>query len=179
MRLDRISYPSTAVLLALHCCAHALTSDLRQPIEIEAQHMILDERNSVSTYSGRVVLTQGSILIEAEKLVIYTRNNRLEWLEAFGSGAAPTTFRQQLADGEETRGQAGQMEYRAADSRLILRRQAQLRQRGNHIQSERIDYNTSSNSLIAGQASGQDPQQRVRIVIDPAVDRQKSGEQKP
>jgi lipopolysaccharide export system protein LptA len=179
MRLNRISYPSAAVLLALHCCAFALTSDPQQPIEIEAQQMILDERNSVSTYSGRVVLTQGSILIEAEKLVIYMRNNKLERMEAFGSGTAQASFRQQLANGEETRANAGRMEYRAADSRLILRQQAQLRQRGNHIQSERIDYNTSSNSLIAGQASHRDPQQRVRIVIDPAVDQRKSREQKP
>jgi lipopolysaccharide export system protein LptA len=179
MRLNRIRYPSVALLLALHCCAFALTSDPQQPIEIEAQQMILDEKNSVSTYSGQVVLTQGSILIEAEKLVVYMRNSKLDRLEAFGSGAEQASFRQQLANGEETRAHAGQMEYRAADSRLVLRQQAQLRQGGNHIQSERIDYNTSSNSLIAGQASRQDPQQRVRIVIDPAVDERKSEEQKP
>jgi lipopolysaccharide export system protein LptA len=165
---------------ALPCCAFALPADARQPIEIEAEKMIMDEQSSVSTYSGRVVLVQGSIRIEAEKLVVYMRNSKLDRMEAFGSNAEQASFRQQLANGGETRARAGRMEYRAAKSRLILQQQAQLRQGGNHIQSERIDYNTASNSLIAGQGSVRDPtqpQQRVRIIIEPGDTQQKSTEQ--
>jgi lipopolysaccharide export system protein LptA len=161
---------SGLALLSSQSGALALPSDPGQPIEIEAATLVLDQGKGISTYSGNVVLTQGSIHIEAETLVVYMRDRKLDRLEALGTGREPASFRQRLPDGEETAARAGRIEYHAAQSRLILREQAQLSQGGNRIQSERIDYNTASNSLIAGQNPGQDPAQRrerVRIVIEP------------
>lgn len=175
-------------LLALQATAFALPSDPEQPIEIEAATMVLDQDKGQSTYSGRVILTQGSIRIEAERLIVYMGDRKLDRLEAFGADREQASFRQRLAGGEETVARAGRMEYRAAESRLILRDQAQLSQGGNRIQSERIDYNTASNSLLAGQNLQQDPaqQQRVRIVIEPGAtgnnnggDRQQSEQKQP
>lgn len=163
-------YCFLAALLAAPAPAPALPADSKQPIEIEAEKMVMDHENGVSTYSGNVVLAQGSIRIEANRLTVYMRNSKLDRLEAFGSDAAQASFRQQLANGGETRARAGRIEYHAAESRLILRQQAELRQGGNHIQSERIDYNTASNSLLAGQQDPAQQQQRVRIVIEPPDD---------
>lgn len=169
-----------ALLAPLLTPAFALPSDPGQPIEIEAATMVLDQDSGRSTYSGQVILTQGSIRIEAEKLVVYMRDRRLDRLEAFGAGAGQASFRQQLANGGETVARAGRMEYHAPEARLILREQAQLSQGGNRIQSSRIDYNTASNSLIAGQdpQQTQGEQQRVRIVIEPGENR-KQPEPKP
>jgi lipopolysaccharide export system protein LptA len=170
---------SATVLLALHTSVIALPADPQQPIQIEAEKMILDQQNSISTYSGGVTMVQGSILIEADTLIVHLRNNRLDSLEALGSTSEQASFRQQLANGEETRARAGRIEYRAGESRLILKQQAQLHQGGNRIQSERIDYNTASNSLIAGQNRQESPrQQRVRIVIDPADEHQQKNTEK-
>lgn len=159
-----------ALLLTPPSCAFALPGDSQQPIEIEAEKMVLDQQKDISTYTGQVVLTQGSIQIKAEKLIVHMGNRKLDRLEAFGSNMEPASFRQQFPNGEETRASAGHIEYSAGKSRLILKQQAQLRQRGSHIKSERIDYNTASNSLIAGQGKRQDPTQRVRIVIEPDDD---------
>jgi lipopolysaccharide export system protein LptA len=182
MSLKQFVYACLTVVMAPHATALALPADPGQPIEIEAATMVMDQRNGVSTYTGNVTLIQGSIRIAAEKLVVYARNRKLDRLEAFGTAGAQASFRQQLPDGGETRALAGHMEYRAAQSRLILRQQAELHQGGNHIRSERIDYNTASNSLLAGQDSKQDPaqpQQRVRIVIEPGDDnRRETMEQK-
>lgn len=171
MPRKRLACPWMIALLALQAPALALPSDPGQPIEIEAATMILEQDKGQSTYSGQVILTQGSIRIEAERLIVYMRDRKLDRLEAFGTGAEQASFRQRLANGGETVARAGRMEYRAPESRLILREQAQLSQSGNRIQSARIDYNTASNSLIAGQDPQQDPAQgqreRVRIVIEP------------
>ncbi|HEY3488407.1 MAG TPA: lipopolysaccharide transport periplasmic protein LptA [Gammaproteobacteria bacterium] len=169
------------VLLILQPCVYALPADTQQPIEIAAGKMTLDQTNSISTYSGRVVLSQGSIRIEAEKLTVYMRNKKLERLEAFGSETQQALFRQKLHNGEETQAQAGHIEYYTRDSRMVLTQQARLQQGGNHIQSERIDYNTASNSLMAGQSGQQDPtaqQKRVRIVIEPE-NREATGQTQP
>lgn len=163
-------------LLAAAVAARALPADPRQPIEIEAARMVMNQQTGVSTYTGEVTLTQGSIRIEAEKLVVYVRNRKLHRLEAFGTDARPAFFRQQLAGGGETGARAGHMEYRTAESRLILRQQAELRQGSSHIRSERIDYNTASNSLIAGQQDPGQQRERVRIVIEPDDDNPKRAE---
>ncbi len=168
-----------SLLLALHASALALPADPQQPIQIEAEKMTLDQQNAISTYSGKVTMAQGSILIEADTLIVHLNNSRLDRLEAFGSTSGQASFRQQLANGGETRARAGQIEYRAGESRLILKQQAQLQQGGNHIQSERIDYNTASNSLIAGQNRESSRRERVRIVIEPdGGPAQKNTEQK-
>jgi lipopolysaccharide export system protein LptA len=174
-----LRHACAVILLASHGAALALPADSRQPIEIEAQKLVMDQQNGVSTYSGGVTLTQGSIRIEAEQLLVHTRDGKFDRLEAFGSDTLQASFRQQLANGQETRGSAGHIQYSAAESRLTLQQQAQLRQSGNRIQSDRIDYNTASNSLLAGQQNPAQGQQRVRIVIEPGEDRPKpSTEQK-
>ena len=155
-------------LMLLAPPAVALPADSRQPIEIEAQKLVMDQQKGVSTYSGRVTLTQGSIRIEAERLLVHTRNGKFDRLEAFGSDTQQASFRQQLANGEETLGSAGQIQYSAAESRLTLQQRAQLQQSGNRIQSDRIDYNTATNNLLAGQEDSARGRQRVRIVIEPA-----------
>jgi lipopolysaccharide export system protein LptA len=171
MRVERINILSATALLSLYCAGiYALPSDPQQPIVISADQMVMDQKNFVSRYSGRVKMIQGGILIEAEELIVYTQNKKLHKLEVFGSDTQQAEFRQQLKDGTETRARAGQMEYRATEAHLVLKQQAELKQRGNHIQGERIDYNTASNNLIAGQNREQSPatpKQRVRIVIEP------------
>ncbi|HEX5056066.1 MAG TPA: lipopolysaccharide transport periplasmic protein LptA [Gammaproteobacteria bacterium] len=167
------------MLLGSHAVVLALPADSKQPIEIEAQKLIMDQQKGISTYSGHVTLTQGSIRIEAEQLLVHTRNGKFDRLEAFGSDTQQASFRQQLANGEETRGNAGHIQYSAGKSRLTLQQRAQLQQSGNRIQSDRIDYNTASNSLLAGQQDPAQSRQRVRIVIEPADDMPKqSTEQK-
>ncbi len=153
--------------------AYALRNDAQQPIEIEADSMVLDEQPGISRYTGQVILTQGSIRITAEELVIYTEAGELQKMEMQGTTQQRASFKQLSEDGAEVTGHAMRMEYRAAKSHLILLENAELKQNNNFVQSQRIDYNTRQNSLIAGQnrpnnkePKGENPE-RVRIVITP------------
>lgn len=164
--------------LVLPFGAAALESDPRQPIEIEADLMTLDQQSGVSTYRGNVKLTQGSIRIAAKELILHTESGRLHRMEILGDEKTPAVFRQSTDDGEQAQGQARRIEYTAADSRMVLLGQAELLQGNNHIRSARIDYNTARNSFVAGRASeqAQTPpadrsDDRVRIIITPQKNR--------
>jgi lipopolysaccharide export system protein LptA len=166
--------PTLLLLCALTGPAAALETDTDQPIEIEADRMMLNEQTGISSYSGKVSLTQGSLNISAEQLTISTADGVLQQMKITGIPGKPAIFRQQTAAGEEALGQALNIDYHAQESRLILTGQAEMRQGGNHIKSERIDYNTETNSLIAGQAASKTDTtakpaagERVKIVINP------------
>ena len=50
--------------------AFALKDDTNKPINIVSDNQSLDMENSVVTFTDNVVITQGSILIKANKVVI-------------------------------------------------------------------------------------------------------------
>ncbi|MFC2307407.1 MAG: LptA/OstA family protein, partial [Neisseria elongata] len=50
-------------LLSVSLQAHALESDRKQPIEIEADQGELDQKNQSTTFSGNVVIKQGTLNI--------------------------------------------------------------------------------------------------------------------
>ncbi len=62
-----------ASLLAASLPAMALTGDTNQPIHIESDQQSLDMQGNVVTFTGNVVVTQGSIKINADKVVVTRR----------------------------------------------------------------------------------------------------------
>lgn len=168
------------LLVACLASATAARDDAEQPIEIEADRMTLDEAGGTTEYRGAVRLTQGSIEVRTERLTLHSRNGRLERMEIAGTAEQPAVFEQQTDTGGLARGRARHMEYNAADARLTLQGQAELRQGPNHIRSERIEYNTRTNDLLADGGEGQKDNadgedERVRITIE--SNQEQDGEQ--
>jgi lipopolysaccharide export system protein LptA len=154
---------------ALHAQLHAMPAG-QQPIEIEADTMVLDERNNVSTYNGNAILIQGDMRIAADKLVVHMKDKRLHRMLMTGIPAQRASFRQTDQERGAATAYAQHIEYYPGESRLILRDEAELKQGNNHIKGPRIDYNIQTRSLIAGQSDGQPSDrktERVRIVIEP------------
>ena len=48
----------------------AESADRDQPIDLEADTVQVDDAKQISTYSGNVILTQGTLLIRADKLIV-------------------------------------------------------------------------------------------------------------
>ncbi len=149
----------------------ALSSDREQPVHIEADRLVIDEPKGTMTYSGHARLTQGSIVLEADRVVLYSHERRLTQAEASGN---PVRFRQKTDDGHLIRARARHMEYRVADRRLRLRGEAELWQDENHIRSPRIDYDMARDRVEArggagkGSGPGEKPE-RVEIILQPAT----------
>jgi len=57
-------------LMMTSLSAFALKDDTNKPINIVSDNQSLDMENSVVTFTDNVVITQGSILIKANKVVI-------------------------------------------------------------------------------------------------------------
>ena len=140
------------VLLALPGVAAALESDRQQPIHVEADSVELDNRRGISTYQGNVVVDQGSLHVEADRLVIYRQGEELARIEADGK---PVRFRQRPDDAaEDIQGQAQHIEYRAADSLILLQGAAAVQRGGDHFSGERIEYDTRRSVVNASGQSG-------------------------
>lgn len=143
---------------------HALSQTLEpQPIEVEADSLEIDKERGIGTYRGGVVLVQGSIRLEADRLQILTEENRLERLVATGD---PVRFRQQDDAGEWVLGSSREIEYRPREGRLVFSREARLEQDRARFESDRIVYDTRLKRLQAGEIS-RTQGGRVRMVLDP------------
>ena len=82
-------------LLCLLCLSFAgqvlaESADRDKPIDLEADTVKVDDAKQISTYSGNVILTQGSLIIRADKLIF------ARILQAFNT--APLSATQRLSN---------------------------------------------------------------------------------
>lgn len=154
------------VLLVVGMChppiARALSEDQNQPIRIQADRVTLDERKAVSIYEGNVVVTQGTMRLTADTVRVFADRRQLDRIVAEGNLAE---FYQKTDKGEEVQAVAKQMEYRASDRLVILTGKAKLTQGPNSFASERIEYDTVSAVVNAGDDTGRG---RVEVIILPS-----------
>ena len=159
---------SLAVIINLTCLlfsvnALALQSDRQQPINVEADRASINKKTGTSTYSGHVIVQQGSMRITADKLTVYTRKGKLEKMLAQGK---PAEFKQRAEKGnKDISAIAESMTFHANDKIIIFEQGAKLSQGANTFSSNRIIYNQAKDTVDAGKKSGGD---RVTITIQPA-----------
>jgi lipopolysaccharide export system protein LptA len=145
--------------------AHALPDDQRQPIQIEADAVEIDDGRQMSIYSGNVQVRQGSMRLWADRVTISHKQSRQpSRIVAVGS---PARYRQLIErGGAEVKARAERMEYNADSEELLLVGDAHLSQGQDSFASDRILYDRSR-AVVKGGASAQG-KERVRITIDPS-----------
>lgn len=156
-----------AVLCALGVAASAwaLKSDNKQPIHIQADHgdFINNTKTNrgTGTYTGHVLITQGSIRITADKAVLHMENGELQTADITGT---PATFQQQPDSGALVHGTADRITYDQGKNQVNLLGHAQLKQGARLLTANVIHYNTATEHVIAlgGPKGG-----RVHITIPP------------
>ncbi|PHS73757.1 MAG: lipopolysaccharide transport periplasmic protein LptA [Cycloclasticus sp.] len=142
----------------------ALSSDKQKPVEVEADSFHLDDEKKVTTYTGNVIITQGSMEIMADKVTIYGARGTTEKVIATGK---PVKFKQQ-PDGQQglIRGRANRFEYLTAKDTLVLIDNATLWQGGSTFSSDRIVYDSKRSVVKAGDKKSSS--KRVKITLEPA-----------
>ena len=152
------------LLATLPGAALALSTDRDQPVHIEADRGELDDVKGVTIYEGRVVVTQGSIKITGDRVVLHYDDQRdISRAEAVGK---PATY-QQLSDGESEplKARALRMDYQVKDGVIDLYDDASVVQTGNSLFGSRITYDTVNERVKASRSgSGED---RVRVILTP------------
>ncbi len=158
-----------ACLALLAPAAHAEQADRDKPINLEADTMEVNDATKVSVYEGNVRLTQGTLLILADKLVVK------QDAEGFSTGTAygnPASFRQKL-DGvdEYIEGWAHRIEYDGKRDKLELFTNARVKRGQDEVRGSYISYDgrTEFFQVKGGKEAVTDvnPKGRVRAVIQP------------
>jgi lipopolysaccharide export system protein LptA len=143
----------------------ALPSDAEQDLFLEAETLEYDEKAGTIVYSGNVKMSQGSMLIEADKLVIYGNAERATKVTAIGK---PALFEQTPEIGASpVKARANELIYKVGDKWLLLQGEAFLDQDGTSLSSSRIEYDVNKALVKASSGKNQNKQNRVRMVIPP------------
>ena len=110
--------PALHLALALACAlagpaAHAEKADSRLPMEIQADRSgSADLQQQVSRFEGHVVLTQGTLLIKADRVEVRQTPEGYYQASAWGSPTAPVSYRQKREGVDEyVEGHAQRAEY--------------------------------------------------------------------
>lgn len=152
-RLCRGGQQLLALSLLLLCGSEvlALSTDKDQPIQVEADGMEVDEGKGITTYSGNVVVIQGSIRLTADKVYIFQSEGNTDRLEAVGKPA----YFQQRPDGkdEDVKGNSLRMEYDTNSELLDMIGDAVLFPGDGHkLTSQHITYDRVKAVMKAGAA---------------------------
>jgi lipopolysaccharide export system protein LptA len=162
----KITLLACLILLSNH--ALALSTDREQPIEIAADQAQIDNMAGIAIYEGNVIVTQGSIRIDAQTLTInYSKQHNIEKAVAVGK---PARFKQRLDSGEDIKAKAKEMEYNALENMLNLRIEAELRKGNQGIDNyisyaPFISYDTQRGIIIANK--GQQKEGRITMTFKP------------
>lgn len=150
-----------AALLCLAGPLAALDSDRKQPIYIDADRVELDEAKGLNTYTGTVVVVQGTMQINSDTLVIHTENRKPTRYVATGK---PARYKQQPKPNEgDVIATARDMEYTVADKKLHLRGDARVNRQGDVFQGDQLVYDTVRDLVTGSGGNGG----RIRMIIQP------------
>lgn len=163
-----------SLLLGLSGPAEAERADRTRPINLESDSMRVDDVQKTSVFDGKVVMTQGTLTIRADRITVRQDKEGNQFGSASGN---PATFRQKRDGANEyIEGEAERIEYNGKIDKVEFFNRARLKRepadevRGNYISYDsRTEYFTVTGGAGPGSGSGSGgvPEGRVRAVIQP------------
>ncbi len=158
-----ISALGLSVLGLLHT-AHALPSDRQQTVTLDADRATFNDKTGVTTYSGNVVITQGSIRIDADDLVVNLDAKRS--IKDATANGRPAHFQQQLDSKRGlAKGEGQKVYYNAQTGVVTLSGNALLVQDGATFKGETVRYSMNQGDIEAKGGNNR----RVQLVIPPSA----------
>ena len=161
MNHNRIILILSIALAALSNELIARSDDSSKPINIKANSAEINDATGISIYRGNVKITQGSMQLTGETVVLETANKKVQKITAEGN---LSTFKQTTDDGKLIDAEAKKMVYRITANEIVLTDDAKLTESGNTFTSDRIVFYTDKEIVNAGSSSGND---RVSITVLP------------
>ncbi len=153
-----------ALLLLVVPLAWAEKADRDKPVNVEANSLRVDDAKKVAVYEGQVVLTQGTLLITADRIDVRQDDQGFSSGEAYGK---PAYFRQKMDGKDEfAEGWAERIDYDGRGDRLKLTGQARLKRGEEELRGSLITYDGTT-GFYQAQGSVSGVPGRVRAVIRP------------
>lgn len=156
----------TFLLIFVSWCSlsTALPSDRQQPIKIESDRAEKDEKKGTTVYEGTVVIRQGTIKINADKVTVFSDANQVDRIICIGK---PAHYQQRpnLEDGLVF-ASGNTIEYYLASDKIFLLKNASLEQNGTTITGDKINYDLRAEVVKA--SAGDNTRKRIQMIIPPS-----------
>ena len=159
----KLLHLAALLLLLTPLASRGLDSDRNEPIHIEADRAMLNEKEATSVYEGNVLLRQGSLKLQGDSMTVYLSDNQVGRIMLTGKPASMQQRRESRDTAQHA--EAESIDYNAADDRVILLGNARIWQDGEEeFSSDRIVFDLKENTVNAG---GKDSEDRVHIILQP------------
>ncbi|WP_303785596.1 lipopolysaccharide transport periplasmic protein LptA [Azovibrio restrictus] len=164
--------PALLLLLGLSLgagVAQAERADREKPITLEADKVTIDDIKRVQILEGNVILTQGTLMIQSDKIVVTEDPYGFQRGTAFGGPGGLARFRQKREASEDwIEGEAERIEYDTRTEVAELFHRAWVKSGEDQLKGEYIWYDAISERYLAsaGESSLKKPS-RVRAIIQP------------
>lgn len=154
--------------------ALAEKADRGKPVNLEADKVTVDDRNKVHVYEGNVVLSQGTLIIRAGKVVVTQDLAGYQRGVAYAPAGGLAKFRQKREGRDDyVDGEGERIEHDAKSEITQFFNKAWVRSGQDEVRGEYIQYNgLTENYLVTNGPNatvipGQQGGNRVRAVIMP------------
>jgi len=156
-------------LLGFSSFTLAESADRDKPIDLEADSVKVDDAKQISTYSGNVILTQGTLIIRADKLIVREDSAGFQHSTSLGN---PTTFKQKReGKNEYMEGSAQRIEYDGRMDKVQLFTKAWVKRGEDIVHGDYISYDANAEyaEVIGGTKTvdGTTTNGRVHAIIQP------------
>lgn len=150
--------------------AHALPSDASQPIRLLADKATYSERTGVTSYSGNVIIEQGTLKITADNITLNLDDKRS--IKTAVATGRPATMQQVVTQEKGlAKGQANKIDYNAVTGIITLTGNAKLTQAGASFSGNTIRYSLKLGDVEANAGDGR----RVELVFPPSESNSQTG----
>ncbi len=172
---------ATLISLGLSPVAQAEKADFDKPTHVEANQMFYDEAKQLNTFIGNVVLTRGTLIMHAEKLLVKKDQAGNQYATMYAAPGGVTKFRQKRDGGKDLwiEGMAAdRIEYDTKTEIAKLYKQARVKMLDgtritDEVEGEFISYDSKAEFYtVTNSASGEAKPGggRVRAVIQPRTE---------
>jgi len=170
MKLLEIKYTATLLCLTLIVSpACAERADRYKPVNLVSDQVHIDDAKQVSVFEGNVMLTQGTLTIRGDKLVV------LQDAQGFSHGTATgqlASFRQKREGvNEYIEGYAERIEYDVASEIVDFFVRARMIRKRDEVRGDHITYNSITETFqVQGEPkeqTGTSESGRVRVTLHP------------
>jgi len=142
-------------------------SDKDKPIEIEADSMTVDDSKSTSIYEGDVILTQGTLIIKADTLIVREDKQGFQHSTSIGK---PTTFKQKMEGSDKfIQGKALRIEYDGHMDKIHLYKNAEVKRGDDIVVGDYITYDANAEiaQAMSNNNSNSGKKSRTKAIIKP------------
>jgi len=156
------------LLLIFTPACFAERADRDKPTHLESDQMLIDDARQISTFTGNVQLTQGTMLIRGDKIVVVQDKDGFKHGTAYGK---PASFRQKREGLDEyIEGYGERIEYDTRAETVDFYVQARMKRKLDEVRGEHITYSAKTEIFqvdSSGMSPGDAPPKRVRAVLQP------------